>query len=227
MAVHATRFLSVVIGVVGVISGAHGSTPSVHSTLTLTEPTDVERVGAGLTTIDVAGIPSMDLPGSPFNTVVFLWIGPFNSVNGIGWDVVLETLVAGSRRRDIAMLVRDTNNNEFSGFIIRPGFEDPTPGGPTDYSSGGIIKFADYDIPPLQALADGLIRIEFAEGREDAIGAADAIWRSGSVRFQLTFEVPTPVSPSVAGLFGMAGIACLSRGCRRGIFNPTSPCHRR
>ncbi len=170
-----------------------------------------ERVGAGLAVLDVTGIPSMDGPGSPNNVVIFLWIGPFNYVNGLGWDVVLQTLVPGSRRDDIAMTIRDTNNDEFSGLLFIPGAADPAPGGPTAYSSDGILKLANYNIPNVRALADGLIRLEFAEGFEDAPGAADALWVSGAVSFQTVFAIPNPVSPGPASLFALAGVAALRR----------------
>lgn len=55
-----------------------------------------ERTGANIATLDVSGIPSMDGLGSANNRIEFLWIGPGNAVNGIGWDVVLETILPSS-----------------------------------------------------------------------------------------------------------------------------------
>lgn len=182
----------------------------------ISSPASGERVGAGLVTVDVTGIPSVDLIGSPNNTVLFVWVGPFNYVTGSGWDVVLQTLVADSRRRDITLAVRNTTNGEFSGFAIQPGSADPTPGGPTAYNSEGIVKLADQGIPPVQALADGLIRLEFFESREHAPGVADAIWVSGSISLQTAFEIPPIVAPGPFGVFAVAGSAC-SRRHRRNI----------
>ncbi|MBL8746588.1 MAG: hypothetical protein JNK58_09570 [Phycisphaerae bacterium] len=207
---NALRLQAASLGVVGLVSCALGSTPSDFSTVTLTEPTS-ERVGAGLATIDVTGIPSMDLLGSPNNVVILLWIGPFNSVNGIGHDVVLQTLLPESRRRDISLFVRNSANQNLTGFFIQPGSADPTPGGPTAYSSGGITKLADFNIPPVQALADGVIRIEFFESRDEVPNQADAIWVSGTVSLQMALPIPTPVSPGISGFFALAGIAGLHR----------------
>lgn len=182
----------------------------------ITEPAGDERAGAGLATIDVTGIPSMDGGGSPNNTVIFLWIGPHNFVNGVGWDVVLQTLVPGSRRNDIIMSVRNTSGDEFSGFLVAPGGADTTPGGPTSYSSGGVLKLANYNIPSVQALGDGLIRLEFGEGRDDAPNSADALWLSGTVSFQTLFSIPPVVSPGATGLFVLAGLTALKRR-RKGL----------
>lgn len=211
MAAHAIGLQAASLAAAGLVSGALGSSPPVLSTLTLTGPTSGERVGAGLATIDVAGIPSMDHSGSPNNTVLFLWVGPFNYVNGIGWDVVLQTLVPASRRRDITMIVRDTNNGEFSGFFVQPGAVDPTPGGPTPYRSDGILKLANFGIQPVQALADGLIRLEFLDSPDNAPGAADGLWTSGTVSIQAAFAIPDPVAPGTVGLLGVAGIASVRR----------------
>lgn len=205
----------------GVPVKASAARESVLSSQVLTEPVGGvavggERAGAGLAVLDVAGIPSVDGANSPNNVVIFLWIGPFNYVTGSGWDVVLQTLVPESRLRDVLLVVRDTNNGEFSGFGIQPGSADPVPGGPTAYSSGGIRKLANYNIPNVQALADGLIRLEFVETRDNAPGQTDALWVSGTVSLQTAFAIPNPVSPGAATLFALAGVATLTRTRRNG-----------
>lgn len=205
---------AILIAMSGSISSAASPTASVLSdaaAVPITSPAGGERVGAGLVTIDVTGIPSMDGPGSPNNLVMFLWVGPHNFVTGIGWDVVLQTLVPGSRRRDITLVVRDTDNGAFTGFGIQPGTVDPTPGGPTPYSSDGIRKLANSGIPNLESLDNGLIRLEFVEGRDDAPGVADALWISGSISIQTAFEIPPIVSPGAFGVFAVTGGMCLRR----------------
>ncbi|MBL8747167.1 MAG: hypothetical protein JNK58_12535 [Phycisphaerae bacterium] len=205
---------AVFAAVAGSISSALTPSHSVLSSLAndpITSAAGGERVGAELVTIDVTGIPSMDGGGSPNNVVLFIWVGPFNYVTGSGWDVVLQTLVPGSRRRDIVVAVRNTLNDPFSGFGIEPGAADPSPGGPTAYGSDGIVKLANQGIPPVQALADGLIRLEFGEGRDDAPGVADAIWVSGSNSLQTAFEIPPIVTPGAFGVFAVTGCVCLGR----------------
>lgn len=183
---------------------------SVLASQVVTEPAASERVGAGLAVIDVTGIPSMDGLGSPNNVVIFLWIGPFNSVTGIGWDVVLQTVIPNSRRRDLSMFVRDSTNTQFTGFGIQPGSPDPTPGGPTPYSSDGILKLENYNIPHVQALADGLIRLEFFDAPDNAPGEADGLWVSGAVSLQTLLPIPTPLSTTL-GLLAISRLGCLQR----------------
>jgi hypothetical protein len=188
-------------------------TESVLASQVVTEPAASERVGAGLAVIDVTGIPSMDGLGSPNNVVIFLWIGPFNSVTGIGWDVVLQTVIPNSRRRDLTMWVRDSTNTQFTGFGIQPGSADPTPGGPTPYSSDGITKLVEFNIPPVQALADGLIRLEFSDSPDNAPGEADGLWVSGTVSLQTLFPIPTPASVTLGLLLGLRIVGLRQRRC--------------
>lgn len=162
-----------------------------------------ERTGAQIIPFDVTGIQSGDLPGAPINQVFFVNIGAGNAVNGLGWDVVL-TAFGLSWRSEIRVLVTDSTG--LGGFNLAPG-TDASPGGPTAYSSGGqILKLANYSIPDVVALGDGLIRLEFFESYDDVAGAFDGIWNSGSLFLQTT--VPTPAS---AGLLGLAGVGLLGR----------------
>lgn len=151
---------------------------------------------------DVSGIQSGDLPGAPINQVFFLNVGPGVAVNGLGWDVVL-TAFGASWRSEIRVLVTDSTG--LGGFNLAPG-TDTSPGGPTAYSSNGqILKLANYSIPDVVALGDGLIRLEFFESYDDVAGGFEGLWNSGSLFFQV---VPTPAS---AGLLGLAGVGLLGR----------------
>lgn len=151
---------------------------------------------------NVAGIQSGDLPGAPINQVFFVNVGPGVAVNGIGWDVVL-TAIAPSWRSEIRVLVTDSTG--LGGFNLAPG-TDASPGGPTPYSSGGqILKLANYAIPDVVALGDGLIRLEFFESYDDVAGAFEGSWDSGALFLQV---VPTPAT---AGLLGLAGVGLLGR----------------
>ncbi|MBL8747170.1 MAG: hypothetical protein JNK58_12550 [Phycisphaerae bacterium] len=209
---HEVWSMAAILAASGWCAGVHAaSIGSGLSTEAISNPAGGERVGAGLATIDVTGIPSMDGLGSPNNVVMFLWVGPFNLVTGIGWDVVLETLVPTSRRRDITMWVRDTLNTPLSGFGIQPGASDPTPGGPTAYSSDGIRKLANNGIPPVRALADGLIRLEFFDSPNNAPNEADGLWVSGTVSLQTISEIPTPVSPGTGAILLLSGTMLVRR----------------
>lgn len=171
-----------------------------------TGPIDGERAGNGLFVLPTQNVPSWDGQGSPNNAVVFFNIGAGNAVNGIGWDVVL-TAFGASWRSEIAILVTDSANLPFTGFTLRPGAANTSPGGPTAYSSQGILKLANYNIPPVVALADGLIRVEFFETYDDGVNQQDGVWNSGTIAFQLR-DVP---APGAAGLLGLAGVGLLGR----------------
>jgi len=152
---------------------------------------------------NVTGIQSGDLPGAPINQVFFVNVGAGTALNGMGWDVSL-TAFGLSWRSEIRVLVTDSTG--LGGFNLAPGSADTSPGGPTAYSSnGGILKLANYNIPDVVALGDGLIRLEFFESYDDVPGAFDGVWNSGLLFLQV---VPTPAS---AGLLGLAGVGLLGR----------------
>lgn len=161
-----------------------------------------ERSGTVLS-VDVTETVSVDGIGDTDNAVKFLNIGAGNTVNGIGWDVDLIAF-APSWRSEIAVFITDSSGT--GGFNLRPGADDDSPGGPTTYTSDGrILKLANYQIPDVVALADGLIRLEFYETYDDANGQTDGLWNSGDLFLQV---IPTPAS---AGLLGLAGIGMLGR----------------
>lgn len=191
----ATTCLSVVGFSAEVASG------SVFDSLTITQPTGGERDGADIAIVDVTGIPSMDGLGSPNNIVIFLWIGPLNSVTGIGYDVVLQTVDPSSRRRDISMLITNTAFQPVPNFGFAPGFADPTPGGPTAYSRP-LTKFASLGRPDVLAGLDGLIRLEFFDTPDHAPGAPDGLWVSGSFTFQTLNPIPAPFTAVPLALTG-------------------------
>lgn len=178
-------------------AAADASQPSTQSSLPLTSPAS-ERTGADATTLDVTGIQSMDRLRSTNNVVVFLWVGPFNVVNGVGYDVFLQTLAPGSRLSDITMAVTNSAGLPGPSFGIKPGFGDDFSGGPTHYSRP-LAK-----LPPgfssVTALADGLIRLEFFDGFDEAQGEPDGLWVSGTVSLQTVNPIPAPISASAVVL---------------------------
>lgn len=152
-------------------------------------------------TFDTNEIPSFDEQGDEDNVVVLLDLGPNAVVNGIGWDVVLSA-TDPSWRSEISVLISDSSG--VGGFVLAPG-EDNSPGGPTGYSSDGITKLADYQIPDVAVLADGLLRLEFFEDYDDFSNEIDGFWESGQLFFQV---IPSPAS---AGLLGLAAVAAIGR----------------
>jgi hypothetical protein len=184
--------------------------PSVLSTQVITSPVEGDRAGEGLAVLDVTGIPSMDTLGSPNNRVVYLWVGPFNFVTGMGWDVVLQTVAPESRRSDIKMLITNTAFLPLPNFGISPGFADRTPGGPTAYSNN-IDKFADLSLPDVWAQSDGLIRLEFFDTPDHAAGLIDGLWVSGNIYFQTLNPIPDIPASGASCLLTFACIALRRR----------------
>lgn len=138
-----------------------------------------ERAG-GVYPFRVDEIPSVDEIGATGNTVIFIDAGAGAVLSGLGWDVNLQAFGA-SWRSEIRVLI--SNSSGLGGFFLQPGTDD-SPGGPTRYDSNGeVLLLADFGLPSVVALADGLIRMEFLESYDDAPGAIDGLWDSGFLFF--------------------------------------------
>lgn len=157
--------------------------------------------------IPISGVPSVDVEQSVLNSNLgpfALGTGPI-SVNGIGWDVHLEAF-APSWRSDITVRLAAVPASTFTPGVddavyLRPG-TDGSPGGPTHYTSGGILKFANYAIPDL-VLPTGNLYLHFFEQFNDLPGD-DGFWNS-------TLFVQYVPSPTAAGLLCLAGVRALGR----------------
>lgn len=162
------------------------------------------RVGVPVPLLDVAGIASFDGRGSVGNTVIEINLGPGAVINGIGWDVVLQA-DDPSLLSDITVSIGDSSGNDF--LFIRPGAGSNFSGGPTAFTSDGVIKLADAGLPDI-VLANGILQIEFFETFDDAAGSVDGSWISGQF---FTQYIPTP---GVVSLVCLAGVAIASRRWR-------------
>ncbi|MBL8746080.1 MAG: hypothetical protein JNK58_06965 [Phycisphaerae bacterium] len=165
--------------------------------------------GPDIATVDVTGIPSWDALGSPNNVVMYLWVGPFNQVMGIGWDVVLQTIIPTSWRSEIIVQISDSAGGSIGG--LSPGL-DGSPGGSTRYTSAGqIINLAQNGHPNIVALGDGLLRLEFFESYDDVAGQIDGLWVSGALQLQTIHQIPPIPAPAAAGLLLAAGFSGIRR----------------
>lgn len=152
-----------------------------------------ERVGYVDVEFNVSGIPSIDAMHSSNNFVTHIYIGPGNIVTGLGWDVTLLTIAAGSRFSHFGMSVTHTGGGIDAGFSFIPGFADDSSGGPASFSSEGLIyKLGDSGINDLYAGPDGLIRLEFFETVDDGMNLTDGLWNIGTISFQTFYHVPAP-----------------------------------
>ena len=159
---------------------------------------------------DVSGIESHDGLGSPGNTVIALDLatalgfapGTPLTFNGIAWDVNLTAGLdpgGASWLSELSIYFDDNVAPDGTGLFVSPGAGDDGPG-TGDYTLGAT-KLADVGIGDI-ALPDGVLRMEFFEGYDDAPGI-DGIWNSGSVWLQVA-EVPAPGAAAVLGLGGLA-----------------------
>lgn len=194
--------VALVIAVAGTAMAGkpQGSGEALEAAPGFTGPTGDVRTGL-ITGVNVAGIPSFDAVGTPGNVVLNINLGPNATVNGIGWDVVIEAL-GSSWLSEVSVSFGDSAGNDF--VFLRVGAGSNFPAGPTPFASGGIIKLADVGLPDI-VLADGILQLEFFESFDDVAGAADGNWLGGQLFIQY---VPTPGAVS---LMGLAGVGLISR----------------
>jgi hypothetical protein len=121
---------------------------------------------------------SVDEEGDPDNVVleIDLGLGPNVIVNGLGWDMTLETFGASWASEGV-VAIGDTSGNV--GVYMTPGsgVDEPLVA-PTNYSNL-LVDLAAVAIDDF-ILPDGKLRLEFYEGFDDVADVADAQWLAGS-----------------------------------------------
>ena len=182
---------------------------------------------AGVVSVDVSGIDSWDAPGSANNTVMVIDVasalgmtaGSAVTIDGIGWDVVIDTFGGPSWLSEATVQIE--NSDQSDGLFLSPGAGDDFGGGPTPYSSGGILDITSLDdgmggtLDLSFELFDGLLRLEFSEGYDDAADVIDAAWVSGTLDFR-TAMAPVPLPAALPLLLSALGIGAMA-GRRRKI----------
>ena len=117
--------------------------------------------------------------GDPDNSTQSVAIGANAQVIGVGWEVTIETFGASWLSESSVAIV--TNQSDEEGFFLNPGAGDNS-AGTADYSSEGILVFADVTpdpIPPVVADGSGNVFLEWFESFDDAPGP-DSNWSDSS-----------------------------------------------
>ena len=171
-----------------------------------------ERSGTDVDVILLTTIPSIGESGDPANIVADVDLlpdggpqllpGQFLVITGVGWNVTLEAF-APSLLDDMQVEIGNTNN-EFP-ISLAPGAGVFASGTQT-FSSGAVLKFADFGFPNV-ALTGDVLRLQFSEFFDDLEGA-DGQWLQGGV---LTFQYIIVPTPGVISLAGLAGLVALRR----------------
>lgn len=148
-----------------------------------------------------SNVPSMDGLNSPnnarFNISIRSINGSPNSLIGIGWDVTIQTIAPQSWLSDMLILFSHTGGGFNGPYSIRPGSGNNFPGGPTRFTSSGVVSF-----PTLSMSNDAILQLQFFEDFNDALGQ-DGLWIDCTLYLVTGFEVP---SPSAAPLLSTTAI---------------------
>lgn len=186
---------------VGASKVLQGSLLSAVGSQTLTPLTAT----ASEVSFDVAGIQSMEGWNNAANEVFSLDIGAGTRVVSVGWDVDV-TAYSPSWLSELTVDFTDTLIT--TGVSLKVGVND-TMSGNMAYASGGQVDLIGLGLD-FTVGTDGKLRLEFSEGFNDFVGAADGMWNSGT----LTFGIAPIPEPGTYGLMAL-GLLAVSAAARR------------
>jgi hypothetical protein len=129
--------------------------------------------------------------GDPDNSSLTYNIGAGNQIVGVGWEVNIATVGASWLSESTVAIV--TASGDETGLFLSPGAEDGAPG-TADYSSNGILLFADAEIDPIVADGSGNVYLEWHEGFDDAPGP-DSNWSDSAAPVTLPAGLTLLVEP--------------------------------
>lgn len=97
---------------------------------------------------------------APTEPVISLAVGPNAVITGTGWNTT-QTAFAPSWLSELTI---QYYNNVGAQVAVNPGFGNDAPGGPTNFTSGGVLDLTDNGLPNIQIGADGILRLGLCEG---------------------------------------------------------------
>lgn len=129
--------------------------------------------------VDMTGVDSWDGLDDADNAIVDINISSSLKVVGVAWDVGISS-IGDSWLADASVFVSNSDGTgDPNAIILTPGFAVEAPGD-QEFSSGGIITFADESLPDIEPNADGLVRLQFYETFDDVPDAIDSEWRNAA-----------------------------------------------
>ena len=130
---------------------------------------------------DLTGVISFDGLDDADNVIVDLNIGAGNSLQGLSWDVGLETLGGSWLSEATIQFSSSAGSADPNAIDLSVGVGDDF-AGDEEYSSGGVLLFSSVPgLPDITVGSDGILRLQFFEGFDDTANAADANWRNAAV----------------------------------------------
>lgn len=149
----------------------------IESVSGVASPAEVDR--GVQTCVDVTGIDSWDGLDDADNVFLDVDISNGMKVVGVAWDIGIAS-IGDSWLADASVLVSNSDGAaDPNAVILTPGFQVEAPGD-QEFSSGGIVLFADEDLPEIEPNGDGIVRLQFFEGFDDFPDAIDSEWRNAA-----------------------------------------------
>lgn len=160
--------------------------------------------------IDVSGIQSYDLAGTPGNTVLTFDVGSLATITSISWNFTF-TAYDPSWLADFEVNFGSTAES----FVVFTPSDTWNAGTESHSGSANLVNLGlSFDVG-----TDGKLRIEFAENFKDLnAGIADGQWDSGTLTIgydnHLAAAVPEPETYAMM-MLGLGLVGALARRRRR------------
>jgi|GEM_PF-1321284 len=143
----------------------------------IVSPAQVDRGAQAC--VDLTEINSWDALDDVDNVLIDVNISSSLKVVGVAWDVGIAS-IGDSWLADASVLLSNSSGSaDANAVILSPGFQVEAPGD-QEFSSGGVVMFADEELPEVEPNGDGIIRLQFFEGFDDVPDAIDSEWRNAS-----------------------------------------------
>lgn len=123
--------------------------------------------------------PSWDALDDTDNVVAVFNIGAGNELTGAAYDVQIESVGASWLSEATIQLSNSDGSADPNAIFVTPGVGEDA-AGTMEFSSGGVVTFADIPLPNIVPNADGEIHVQFFESFDDSADAIDALHTNAS-----------------------------------------------